>query len=314
VPNLPGVNQVPYLTSDSMMELASLPEHLIIVGGGYVGLEFAQMYRRFGSRVTVVEMGPSLIGREDTDVSDAVKKILAAEDIEVRLDAACIALEGAGGDGLRVRVDCRLGASTVTGTHLLLAVGRKPNADDLGLERAGVETDARGFIKVDDTLATSAANVYALRDCNGLGGFTHAAYNDYEIVADNLLDGANRKVSDRIAIYGLFTDPPLGRLGMTEAEARRSGRKVRVGRRPMVRIARAREKGETEGFMKFIVDADSRIILGAAILGVGGDEAVHSVLDAMYAHLPYAAVQRAVRIHPTVSELIPAVLAQLQSA
>ena len=314
VPNLQGVNRVPYLTSDSMMELALLPEHLIIVGGGYVGLEFAQMYRRFGSRVTVVEMCPSLIGREDTDVSDAVKEILAAEDIEIRLDAECIALERTGRDSVRVRVDCRLGAATVTGTHLLLAVGRKPNTNDLGLERAGVETDARGYIKVDDTLATSAANVYALGDCNGRGGFTHTAYNDYEIVADNLLDGANRRLSDRITIYGLFTDPPLGRVGMTEAEARRSGREVRVGRWPMVRIARAREKGETEGFMKFIVDADSRIILGAAILGVGGDEAVHSVLDAMYAHLPYTAVQHGVRIHPTVSELIPAVLAQLQSA
>jgi pyruvate/2-oxoglutarate dehydrogenase complex dihydrolipoamide dehydrogenase (E3) component len=314
IPSLAGIDRVSYLTSDSMMELEVLPEHLIVVGGSYVGLEFAQMYRRFGSRVTVVEMGSRLVGREDTDVSEAVQQILAAEDIEIRLDAKCIALDADGRDRVRVRVDCRLGAPTVTGTHVLLAVGRTPNTDDLGLERAGVEIDARGYIRVNETLETSAANAYALGDCNGHGGFTHTAYNDYEIVADNLLEGANRKVSDRIAIYGLFIDPPLGRAGMTEAEAQRTGRKVRIGRRPMARIARAREKGETQGFMKFLVDADSRAIVGAAILGVGGDEAVHSVLDAMYAHLPYTAVQHGVRIHPTVSELIPTVLAELESS
>jgi pyruvate/2-oxoglutarate dehydrogenase complex dihydrolipoamide dehydrogenase (E3) component len=312
VPKLPGIDRVPYLTSDSMMELEVLPEHLIIVGGSYVGLEFAQMYRRFGSRVTVVEMRSSLAGREDPDVSDAVREILAAEDIEIRLDAQCIALERAEGNGVRVRVDCRLGAPIVTGTHVLLAVGRTPNTDELALDEAGIEIDARGYITVDETLKTTNTNVYALGDCNGRGAFTHTAYNDYEIVADNLLGGANRKVSDRIAIYGLFIDPPLGRVGMTEAEAHRAGYKVRVGRRPMARVARAVEKGETQGFMKLVVDADSRAIVGAAILGVGGDEAVHSVLDAMYAHLPYTAVQHGVRIHPTVSELIPTVLAQLE--
>jgi pyruvate/2-oxoglutarate dehydrogenase complex dihydrolipoamide dehydrogenase (E3) component len=311
VPELPGLNRVSYLTSDTVMELEVLPEHLIIVGGSYVGLEFAQMYRRFGSRVTVVEMGSSLVGREDADVSDAVREILAAEDIEIRLDARCIALERAENNGVRVSVDCRDGAPTVTGTHVLLAVGRTPNTDDLGLEKAGIEVDGRGYIKVDATLETSAANVYALGDCNGRGGFTHTAYNDYEIVADNLLEGAGRKVSDRIPIYALFIDPPLGRVGLTEAEAHRAGLRVRVGRRPMARVARAREKGETQGFMKFLVDADSRAIVGAAILGVGGDEAVHSVLDAMYAHLPYTAVQHGVRIHPTVSELIPTVLGEL---
>jgi pyruvate/2-oxoglutarate dehydrogenase complex dihydrolipoamide dehydrogenase (E3) component len=314
VPKLPGIDRVPYLTSDSMMELDVLPEHLIIVGGSYVGLEFAQMYRRFGSRVTVVEMGSSLVGREDADVSDAVQGILAAEDIEIRLDAKCITLEGAEHHSVRVGVDCHAGAPTLNGTHVLLAVGRTPNTDALGLEKAGIEIDARGYIKVDETLETSAANVYALGDCNGRGGFTHTAYNDYEIVADNLLDGANRRVSDRIVIYGLFIDPPLGRVGMTQAEAHRAGRNVRVGRRPMTRVARAREKGETQGFMKLLVDTDSRAIVGAAILGVGGDEAVHSVLNAMYAHLPYTAVQHGVRIHPTVSELIPTVLAELESA
>jgi len=314
VPKLPGVDRVPFLTSDGMMELEALPEHVIIVGGSYVGLEFAQMYRRFGSRVTVVEMGSSLVGREDADISDAVREILAAEDIDIRLDAKCIALEGAAAGGVRVHVDCRIGAPTVSGSHVLLAVGRVPNTDDLGLEEAGIEIDSRGYIKVNETLETSAQSVYALGDCNGRGAFTHTAYNDYEIVAGNLLEGTHRTVSDRIAVYGLFIDPPLGRVGMTEAEAHRAGRKIRVGRRPMARIARAREKGETQGFMKLLVDADSQALVGAAVLGVGGDEAVHSVLDAMYGRLPYSAVQQAVRIHPTVSELIPTVLADLESA
>jgi len=311
VPAFPGIEGVPFLTSDSIMELEALPEHLVIVGGGYVGLEFAQMYRRFGSRVTVVEMGPGLLGREDADVSAAVAQILAAEDIEIRLDARCIRLEAASSEGIRVHVECSRGPPAVTGSHVLLAVGRTPNTDGLGLEKTEIEVDSNGHIQVDEALATSAANVYALGDCNGRGGFTHTAYNDYEIVADNLLEGADRKVSDRIAIYGLFIDPPLGRVGLTEAEARRTGRKVLVGRRPMSRIARAREKGETQGFMKLLVDAGNRAIVGAAILGVGGDEVVHSVLDAMYAQLPCTAVQRSVRIHPTVSELIPTVLAEL---
>ncbi len=312
VPKLPGVDSVAYLTSESMMDIDFLPEHLIIVGGSYVGLEFGQMYRRFGSRVSIVEMGPRLTGREDPDVSDALRDILAAEDIEIRVDAKCIALEPVEG-GVRVAVDCREGAPTVAGTHVLLAVGRTPNTDELGLKEAGVELDARGYIKVDESLRTSAQNVYALGDCNGRGAFTHTAYNDYEIVADNLLHDADRRVSDRITIYGLFTDPPLGRLGMTEAEARNAGYDVLVGRMPMSQVARAREKGETRGFMKVLVDANTKRILGAAILGVGGDEAVQSLVDAMYGHLPYSVVQHGVRIHPTVSELIPTVLGELTS-
>jgi len=310
VPNLPGTGQVPYLTSESMMDIDFLPEHLIIVGGSYVGLEFGQMYRRFGSRVTIVEMAPRLIEREDPDVSDALKNILAAEDIEIRLSATCLALEPAPG-GVRLRVECSKGAPAVAGTHVLLAVGRVPNTDDLGLPEAGIEADARGYIKVDEALRTSAQNVYALGDCNGRGAFTHTAYNDYEIVADNLLNGTNRKVSDRIPIYALFTDPPLGRLGMTEAEARRDGHNILIGQMPMTDVARAREKGETQGFMKVLVDASSKQILGAAILGVGGDEAVHSLVDAVYGHLPYTVVQHGVRIHPTVSELIPTMLGEL---
>ncbi len=313
VPNMPGVERVAYLTNESMMDIDFLPEHLIVVGGSYVGLEFGQMYRRFGSRVTIVEMGPRLIGREDAEVSDAVRDILAAEDIEIRLNAECLALEPTG-DGILMRLDCTDGAPTATGTHVLLAVGRVPNTDDLGLKEAGIEVDALGYIKVDDTLRTSVDSVYALGDCNGRGAFTHTAWNDYEIVADNLLSGANRKVSDRIAIYALFTDPPLGRVGMSEAEARRAGRKLLIGRMPMTEVSRAREKGETQGFMKVLVDAESRQILGAAILGVGGDEVVHSLVDAMYARLPYTAVQHGVRIHPTVSELIPTLLGELTPA
>jgi pyruvate/2-oxoglutarate dehydrogenase complex dihydrolipoamide dehydrogenase (E3) component len=310
VPDLPGVHQVPYLTNESMMDVDFVPEHLIIVGGSYVGLEFGQMYRRFGSRVTIIEMGPRLLGREDPDVSDAIKDILMAEDIDIRLNAKCLALESAP-PGVQVNLECTSGPPVVQGTHVLLAVGRVPNTDDLGVKEAGLETDARGYIKVDDTLRTSAANVYALGDCNGRGAFTHTAYNDYEIVADNLLLGAARKVSDRITIYGLFTDPPLGRVGMSEAEARHAGHEILVGKMPMKQVARAQEKGETQGFMKVLVDSSSKRILGAAVLGVGGDEALHSLVDAMYGHLTYTVVRHGVRIHPTVSELIPTVLGSL---
>jgi pyruvate/2-oxoglutarate dehydrogenase complex dihydrolipoamide dehydrogenase (E3) component len=292
------------------MDVDFLPGHLIVVGGSYVGLEFGQMYRRFGSQVSIVEMGPRLIGREDPEVSECVQKILAAEEIGVRLQAKSVALERSSA-GVRVNVDCVEGAPAIEGTHVLLAVGRIPNTDDLGLQEAGIEVDARGYIKVDESLRTSAADVYALGDCNGRGAFTHTAYNDYEIVADNLLNGATRKVSDRITAYALFTDPPLGRVGMSEAEAHRNGFQVQVAQMPMTQVARAREKGETQGFMKVVVDAASRRILGAAILGTGGDEVVHSLLDAIYAGLPYTAVQRGVRIHPTVSELIPTLLEKL---
>jgi pyruvate/2-oxoglutarate dehydrogenase complex dihydrolipoamide dehydrogenase (E3) component len=313
IPALPGVDQVPYLTSESMMDVDFLPGHLIVVGGSYVGLEFGQMYRRFGSKVSVVEMAPRLIGREDPDVSDCVQKILVAEEIVVRLQAKCIALERCSA-GVRVNMDCADGDPAIEGSHVLLAVGRIPNTDDLGLKDAGIEVDARGYIKVDEYLKTSASDVYALGDCNGRGAFTHTAYNDYEIVADNLLNATNRKVSDRITAYALFTDPPLGRVGMSEAEAHHEGYQVQVAQMPMTQVARAREKGETQGFMKVVVDAATRRILGAAILGTGGDEVVHSLIDAIYAGLPYTAVQRAVRIHPTVSELIPTLLEKLTPA
>ncbi len=310
IPPMPGIEQVGYMTNSSMMEVDFLPEHLVIVGGSYIGLEFGQMYRRFGSRVTIVEKGPRLIAREDEDVTRAVLEILRNEGVAVELEAECMSVEKRGA-GIAVRLDCAEGAREVLGSHLLLAVGRVPNTGDLGLDKAGVEVDARGYIKVDDELRTSVPGIWALGDCNGRGAFTHTSYNDYEIVADNLLNGDRRSVRDRITAYGLFIDPPLGRAGMTEEEVRRSGRKALVGKRPMTRVGRAIEKGETQGFMKISVDAETRQILGAAILGVGGDEAIHALLDAMYAKAPYTTVQRAVHIHPTVSELLPTVLGEL---
>ncbi|HEV7308998.1 FAD-containing oxidoreductase [Ensifer sp.] len=312
-PDFPGVADVPYLTNVSIMDLDTLPRHLIVVGGSYIGLEFAQMFRRFGSEVTVIEKGPRLIGREDTDVSDAILAILEKEGINFRLNAECIRFAKRG-DDVAAGVDCTAGAPEIVGSHLLLATGRRPNTDDLDLDRAGVKTDARGYVEVDEQLKTNVPHIFAMGDCNGRGAFTHTAYNDFEIIAANLLDNENRKVSDRISTYGLFIDPPLGRAGMTETEARKSGRKLLIGTRPMTRVGRAVEKGETEGFMKVIVDADSNEILGASILGTGGDEAVQSILDVMYAGKPYTTITHAVHIHPTVSELIPTVFGDLHPA
>jgi len=312
VPDMPGLNEVPFLTNQSMMTLKALPEHLIVVGGSYIGLEFGQMMRRFGSRVTVVEMGPRLVAREDEDVSAALKEILELEGIEVRLNAKCLSVRKEP-DGVSVGLECSEGAPRARGTHLLLAVGRVPNTDDLGLEQAGVRVDARGYIEVNEALQTSNGRVWALGDCNGKGAFTHTAYNDYEIVADNLLNGAGRKWTDRVPVYALYTDPPLGRVGMNEAEAKKAGLAVLVGKRPMTRVARAVEKGETLGFLKICVEASSGRILGASLLGVGADEAVHSLIDAIYAKTPYKEFQRRVRIHPTVSELLPTVLEDLKA-
>ncbi len=312
VPAMPGVDQVRTLTNTSLLELDETPSHLVVIGGSYIGLEFAQIHRRFGAQVTVVEMAPRLIQREDPEVSDAIKDILEGEGIQVRLEAKCISFEPAGQD-IRVHVDCSAGEPQITGSHVLLAVGRRPNTDDLGLDAAGIEIDKRGYIVVDDALKTSADGVWALGDCNGKGAFTHTAYNDFEIVAANLLDGEARRVSDRIPTYALFTDPPLGRCGMSEAEARAAGKRILIGRRPMTKVGRAVEKGETQGFMKVVVDAETQAILGAAILGTAGDEAVHGILDTMYAKAPYTTLQRAVHIHPTVSELIPTTLGELQA-
>jgi pyruvate/2-oxoglutarate dehydrogenase complex dihydrolipoamide dehydrogenase (E3) component len=311
VPDLPGVDGIDYLTNSSMMELDTLPRHLVVVGGSYIGLEFAQMYRRFGAEVTVIEKAPRLIGREDEDISAAIKEFLEAEGITIRLNAECIRFAPHGND-IAVGVDCTSGAPEVIGSHVLLAMGRRPNTDDLGLDEVGVEMDERGYIKVDDQLRTNVDGIWAMGDCNGKGAFTHTAYNDFEIVAANLLDNDPRRVSDRISTYALFVDPPLGRAGMTEAEAKKSGRRVLAGKRLMTNVSRAVEKGETYGFMKVLIDADSKELLGAAVLGTGGDEIVHGILDVMYAKAPYTVIQRAMHIHPTVSELIPTVLGELK--
>ena len=310
VPKMPGVDTVAYLTNVTMMDLDFVPPHLVVVGGSYVGLEFAQMFRRFGAKVTVVEMGPRLVAREDEDVSLEIQDFLRAEGIAVRLDAECISLQNEA-EGLSVGLSCTTGAPRVPATHVLLAVGRAPNTDDLGLEAAGITTDKRGYIEVDEALRTSNPNVWALGDCNGKGAFTHTAYNDYEIVADNLLSNAGRKHTDRLPAYALYTDPPLGRVGLSEKEIRDKGIKALVGKRPMTRVARAIEKGETRGFLKIHVEQSSQRILGAALLGTGADESVHSLLDAIYSGMRYTEFQRHVRIHPTVSELLPTVLENL---
>ena len=308
VPDLPGLDQVPHLDNASLMQLDTLPGHLVVIGGSYIAIEFAQMFRRFGSEITVVERGPRLVSREDEDVSSAIQAILEAEGIAIHLGAKVTSVTQRG-NGIALAIE---GAPDIAGSHLLLAVGRRPNTDDLGLDAAGVRRDKHGYIEVDDELRTNVSNIWALGDCNGRGAFTHTAYNDFEIVAANLLDGDSRRVSDRIPAYAIYIDPPLGRVGMTEAQARQSGRRVLVGQRPMTQVARAIEKGETQGFMKLLVDADTKQFLGASILGPGGDEVVHSVLDLMAAKAPYTIMQRAVHIHPTVSELLPTVLGALR--
>ena len=311
VPDMPGIGEVAYLTNTGMMEVDFLPEHLIVIGGSYIGLEFAQMYRRFGSRVTVVEMAPRLIAREDDEVSAAVQAILEAEGIAFRLSATCLGFSRREG-GVAVRLDCAKEPRELEGSHVLLAVGRVPNTQDLGLDKAGVATDARGYIVVDEELRTSVPGIFAMGDCNGRGAFTHTSYNDYEIVAANLLDGERRRVSDRIPTYALFIDPPLGRVGMSEREVRASGRKALASKMMMSRVGRARERSETQGFMQVLVDRETKKILGATLLGTEGDEAIHCFLDVMAAGAPYTSLQRTMHIHPTVSELIPTLLGDLK--
>lgn len=311
VPEIPGLAGVPYLTNSSLMETDFLPKHLLIVGGSYIGLEFGQMFRRFGSEVTILEKGARLIQREDLDISDAIREILEGEGIGIRTGTQVARLEKHD-DEIVVTAECAGELAEIRGSHLLLAIGRRPNTDDLGLDRAGVEIDERGYIQVDDQLRTSVPGIWALGDCNGKGAFTHTSYNDFEIVAANLLDNDPRKVSDRIPAYALYIDPPLGRAGMTEAEVRQSGRKALIGTRPMTKVGRAVEKGETQGFLKILVDAESHQILGASLLGTGCDEVIHTILDMMYAKAPYTVMQRAMHIHPTVSELLPTLLGELK--
>jgi pyruvate/2-oxoglutarate dehydrogenase complex dihydrolipoamide dehydrogenase (E3) component len=310
IPAFPGIDHVAFLTSTSLLELKELPAHLVVVGGSYVGLEFAQMYRRFGSEVTVIEKQPRLLPHEDPEVAAAIQSALEAEGIQMRLGAECIELAQHSGS-LSANVVCSEGSPQITGSHVLIAVGRMPNTDDLGLEKTGVEKDQAGFIKVDDELRTNIPGIWALGDCNGRGAFTHTAYNDFEIAAANLFGEPRRRLSDRIPCYALFVDPPLGRVGLTERDALAQGHAIRIGSRPMTRVARAVEKGETRGLMKVVVDARSNLIIGASILGVGADEAIHCIIDVMAAKVPYTVLRDTVHIHPTVSELIPTVLGEL---
>jgi pyruvate/2-oxoglutarate dehydrogenase complex dihydrolipoamide dehydrogenase (E3) component len=310
IPKISGLDSVPYLTNSTMMDVDFLPRHLLVLGGSYIGLEFGQMFRRFGSEVTIVEVGSRLISREDEEVSDAVAEFLGREGITVHTNAKCLSLSKRS-DDIVMALDCDGASREVVGSHLLIATGRKPNTDDLGLDRAGVKVNDRGYIEVDDALRTNVPGIWALGDCNGRGAFTHTSYNDFEIVAANLFDGEHRNVSDRITAYALYTDPPLGRAGMTEAEVRRRGRPALVTRLDMKNVARAAEKGETEGFMKVLVDAESKQILGASFLGTSGDEAIHCILDVMYAKAPYPVLQHAVHIHPTIAEFIPTMLEDL---
>jgi pyruvate/2-oxoglutarate dehydrogenase complex dihydrolipoamide dehydrogenase (E3) component len=311
VPKMEGVDSVPFLTSTTILDLEELPKHLIVVGGGYVGLEFAQMFRRFGSQVTIVDRKSRLAPHEDEDSSQVIREIFDSEGIEVRLNADCIHLEGS---GLQVSVglNCNDGEPHVEGSHILLAVGRTPNTGDLNLSAAGITADQRGYIPVDDQLITAVPGIFAIGDCNGRGAFTHTSYNDYEIVADNLLDGASRRVSDRIFAYALYIDPPLGHVGMSEAQVRATKKPALIGKRPMTRISRAIEKGETFGFIKVLVDAETKQILGGTVFGTGGDEAVHCILTAMYARQPFSLLTHSVHIHPTVAELIPTTLEDLK--
>ena len=311
IPPIPGLDHVPYLTNSTMMDVDFLPAHLIILGGSYVGLEFAQAYRRFGSEVTVIEAAPRLIAREDEDVSQAVADFLKEEGIDVRVGSKVIGLEKQG-NSIAVKLDSAGKNSQIVGTHLLVAVGRRPNTDDLGLDKAGIATDTRGYIQADDQLRTNIAGIWAMGDCNGRGAFTHTSWNDFQIVAANLLDNDRRRVSDRITAYALYTDPPLGRIGMTEAEVRKTGKPALLSTLAMERVSRAKERGETTGFMKILVDRDSKQILGASFLGLAGDEVIHCVLDAMYAKAPYTVIQRAMHVHPTVSEFIPTMLDALK--
>jgi pyruvate/2-oxoglutarate dehydrogenase complex dihydrolipoamide dehydrogenase (E3) component len=310
IPDIPGLDETPYLTNASIMELDYVPGHVVVIGGSYIGLEFAQAYRRFGSEVTVVELASRLVPREDDDVSQAIAGFLAEEGIDIRLNSK-VASVGKHGNEIAVTIEADGANSQIAGSHILLAIGRRPNTDDLGLDTAGIATDARGYIEVDEQLRTNVPGVWALGDCNGSGAFTHTSWNDFEIVAGNLLDNESRRVTDRIPAYALYTDPPLGRAGMTEAEVRKLGRPALIAKLAMENVSRAYEKGETKGFMKILVDRETDQILGASLLGVTADEVIHSILDVMYAKAPYTVMQRAVHIHPTVSEFVPTLLGDL---
>lgn len=295
----------------SLLELTEVPEHLIVIGGSYIGLEFGQMFARFGSQVTVIEAAPQIMFREDADVAKAVQRILTAEGLTFEVGAKISRLQPSDAGGVVVVLDGAAGEKTIRGSHLLIAAGRVPNSDRLHLETAGIETDERGFIVVDDHLRTNVEGVFALGDVNGKGAFTHTSVHDAEIVLDSN-KGGTRKLSDRIVTYAMFTDPPLGRVGMTEAEALNKGHRVLKATREMRQINRAREMGETDGFVKLLVDADTDLILGASILGVNGDEIINMFAAFMYSNLPCHSYRKVVLVHPTVSELMPWILDDLR--
>jgi len=306
-PKIDGLADVPHLDSTSIMELDETPEHLIVLGGGYIGLEFAQMFRRFGSAVTVIQRGSHLLAREDDDIADAMRQILEEDGIDVRLNAEASRVRAANG-GVEVTVN---GKEAISGSHLLVAIGRAPNTDDLNLAAAGVETNEKGFVNVNERLETNVPGVYALGDVNGGPQFTHISYDDFRIVRDNLLKGGNRTTRDRPVPYCVFTDPELGRVGLTERQAREQGRRIRVAKMPMSSVARAREMDETRGLMKVLVDRETDRILGGAILGVWGGEIMTQLQLAMMGKLTCRDLSDAVFAHPTLGESLNNLLSSL---
>ncbi len=310
LPDIAGLKDVPYLTNVSILDLKDLPKHLIVLGGGYIGLEFAQIFRRLGSKVTVIHRGAQILDREDADMAQIAHDVLIGEGIRIVTSATTERVEGKK-QSVRVHIKTSKGTEVIQGSHLLVATGRTPNSDALALDKAGVQVDQRGSITVDDELRTNVPHIWALGDVNGRGAFTHTSYNDYEIVEANL-DTPTRKVTDRHMVYAVYVDPPLARVGMNEKEARDSGRKVLMATKPMKNIARAQERDETAGLIKILVDAETEQFLGAVVFGIGGDEVIHSIIDLMYARAPYTVMKNAVHIHPTVSELLPTTLADLK--
>ena len=311
-PRIPeGFENVPVLTNETMLELEEIPEHLIIVGGGYVGLEFAQMFNRFGSKVTILERGERLMKQEDEDISEAIAEILKKEDINIRFKSECISAKPAG-EGVEIQLKCETGEPSIKGSHLLIATGRIPNTDDLGLDTAGINTDKKGYIQVNDRLQTNVNHIFALGDCNGEGAFTHTSYNDFQIIDSHLQGTKKRYLSDRIPCYAAYIDPSLARVGMNLNEIREKGIKANIAVKPMKEIARAKEMGETEGLLKIYTEEGTDKILGASFLGTRADEYIHAIIDVMYADAPYTVIKNAVHIHPTVSELIPTMLEDLK--
>lgn len=302
---------IDYLTNESILELEEIPEHLVIIGGGYIGLEFGQMFRRFGSKVTIMEKGNQLLQREDDDIAEEIATILKDSGIEVKLDSDCLSAEKAD-TGISVKYNCHNRIEKIKASHVLIATGRIPNTDDLGLENTEVKLDERGFIKVNNELQTSVDNIWALGDCNGEGAFTHTAYNDFQIVNSHLFEERKRSLSDRFTCYAAFIDPPLARVGLNENDIKKQGLKARIATRLMSKIARAKEKGETAGKLKIFIENDTNKILGATFLGAGADEYIHTMIDQMYSGASYEVIRDAIHIHPTVSELLPTMLENLK--